>query len=336
MASKQMRVFFKRLMWVFIPPVLVFVVGVGALEAYLIHRMTHPQRTKLYGSPRDFQVIMQQPIWSEEKWKDSDGTYCYGWCLSRGRPAPAVILSHGYGSNRSEVLTLAFELWKAGYHVLLYDLRGHGESQVNWSGLGTYETDDLLSAIGFIKAMKNESGQELLDGRVGLYGVDVGGYISLIAASQNTLVKAVAVDSVYPDVAHYINYKLKTYIGDSRWANDLVDSGPASSVTGYAMQLYLMRKGDAAPAFDSVRAVTGRRYLFMTGSDAGLLQKMTREISDRAADQKQFIEIEKTRTNRLYEKAASDYDARVVAFFRDALPTTIDKPPAGGMRASAK
>ena len=329
MASKQMRVFFKRLMWVFIPPVLVFVLGVGILESYLIHRMTHPQRTKLYGSPRDLQVIMQQPMWSEEKWKNSDGTFSYGWFLTRGRPAPVVILSHGYASNRSELLTLGFELWKSGYHVLMYDLRGHGESPVNWSGLGTYERDDLLSSIAFIKAMKNEAGQELLDGRIGLYGVDVGGYISLVAASQNTLIKAVAVDSVYPDVAHYMNYRLKTYIGDSRWANDLVDSKPAGSLTAYAMQLYLMRKEDSAPAFDSVRAVTGRRYLFITGKDAGALQKMTQEISNKAADQKQYIEVEKTRTNRLYEKAAADYDARVVAFFRDALPTTADKPISG-------
>ncbi len=335
MASKQMRVFFKRLMWVFIPPVLVFVLGAGILEAYLIHRLTHPQRTKLYGSPRDFQVIMQQPIWSEEKWKCSDGSLSYGWFLSRARPGPAVILSHGYNSNRSELLTLGFELWKAGYHVLLYDLRGHGESPVNWSGLGTYEADDLLSAIAFVKTLKSEAGQELLDGRVGLYGVDIGGYISLVVASQNTLVKAVAVDSVYPDVAHYINYKLKTYIGDARWANNLVDSQPASSVTGYAIQVYLMRKQDSAPAFDSVRAVTGRRYLFITGKDAGLLQKMTREISDKAADQKQYIEVEKTRTNRLYEQAAADYDARVVAFFRDALPTTADKV-VGGIRVASK
>ena len=192
-----------------------------------------------------------------------------------------------------------------------------------------------MSAISFIKTLKNEAGQELLDGRVGLYGVDLGGYISLVAASQNTLVKAIAVDSVYPDVAHYINYKLKTYIGDARWANNLVDSKPASSVTGYAMQLYLMRKQDATHAFDALRAVTGRRYLFITGKDAGPLQKMTQEISDRAADQKQYIEVEKTRTSRLYERSAADYDARVVAFFRDALPASADKP-VSGIRVAAK
>src|SRR5215467_7214227 len=122
------------------------------------------------------------PMWFEEKWKNADSTQTFGWFLSQGKPAPAIILSHGYGSNRSELITLAFELWKSGFHVLMYDLRGHGESPVKWSGLGTYEKDDLLSAIKFMKNRKNETGQDLLDGRVGLYGVDLGGYLSLVVS----------------------------------------------------------------------------------------------------------------------------------------------------------
>ena len=145
---------------------------------YLIHRMTHPPRTQFYGSPRDFQVILQRPMWFDDKWRNSDATQSAGWFLSRGKPAPVVILSHGYGSNRSELLTLAFELWKAGYHILLYDMRGHGESPVKWSGSAVRERRSL-SAIKFLRTKKTDGGQELIDGRVGLYGVDMGGYISL-------------------------------------------------------------------------------------------------------------------------------------------------------------
>jgi hypothetical protein len=76
----------KRVLWVFIPAVLVFVVGVAALDFYFIHRLTHPPRTELYGSPRDFQLILQKPMWFEEKWKNSDSTQTVGWLLSRGRP----------------------------------------------------------------------------------------------------------------------------------------------------------------------------------------------------------------------------------------------------------
>src|SRR5207244_11630412 len=142
---------------------------------------------QIYGSPRDFQVILQKPMWFEEKWKNSDSTQSVGWLLSRGKPAPTIILSHGYGSNRSELLTLSFELWKSGYHVLLYDLRGHGESPAKWSGLGPYERDDLLSASKLLKERKNEKGELILDGRVGVYAVDLGREPSLAAAREQPI-----------------------------------------------------------------------------------------------------------------------------------------------------
>ena len=89
--SKKHRVLFKRIFWVFVPAVLVLVVGVGGLGFYMIHRLSHPARTALYGSPRDFQLILQKPMWYEEKWKNSDGTQAVGWLLLRERPAPVIL-----------------------------------------------------------------------------------------------------------------------------------------------------------------------------------------------------------------------------------------------------
>lgn len=327
MISKKTRITIKRVLWVFIPAVLVFAVGVAALDFYFIHRMTHPHRTALYGSPRDFQLILQKPMWFDEKWKNSDSTQTVGWLLSRGKPAPAIILSHGYGSNRSELLTLAFELWKSGYNVLVYDLRGHGESPVQWSGLGTYEKDDLLSAIRFLRSQKTESGQELLDGRIGLYGVDLGGYISIVASTQDPMIKAVAVDSVYPDVSHFMSYQLKSIVGsDSDIANRLADSHLTSQLNELAIQLYLLRREDTSPAVDSVATASGRKFLFITGKNSAGLALTTLALHSAAKDPKQLAEVDQSRTIRLYDTASSDYDDRVVAFFREAIPVSSDRP----------
>jgi hypothetical protein len=334
MVAKKTRLMLKRVLWVFIPAVLVFAVGVAALDFYFIHRMTHPPRTELYGSPRDFQLILQKPMWFEEKWKNSDLTQTVGWLLSSGKSSPAIILSHGYGSNRSELITLAFELWKVGYNVLVYDLRGHGESPVKWSGLGTYEKDDLLSAIKFLRSKRTDSGDELLDGRVGLFGVELGGYISLIASSEDPAIKAVAVDSVYPDLAHFMNHQLKTIVGsDSDLANRLVNSHWTGDLTELAMQLYLMRREDSAPALESVARVSGRKFLFITGKNSGSLGGLTRELHSVARDPKQIVEVEQCRLIRLYDQASSEYDAKVVAFFKEALPLATEKP---GRLAKAK
>ena len=321
--SKKTRVMLKRIFWIFIPAALVLFVGVVVLNFYLMHRLTHPPRTQLYGSPRDFQVILDKPMWFEEKWKNSDSTETVGWLLSRGTPSPAIILSHGYGGNRSELLTLSFELWKAGYHILVYDMRGHGESPVKWSGLGTYEKDDLLSAIKFLKAQKTPGGQDLLDGRVGLYGVDLGGYVSLIASSQDPMVKAVAVDSVYPDVRHFLNYRLKSIVGgNSSFANSFVDSSLTTRMTGITMQLYLMRREDSTPAVESAGGGPGRRVLFITSKESPTHDLMTRDMFATAKDPKELLEVQHTRMSRLYDKESSEYDAGVVAFFQRAIPVT--------------
>ena len=319
--SKKWRVTLKRIFWVFVPAVIVLVVGVIVWNFYLMYRLTHPQRTQLYGSPRDFQVILNKPMWFDEKWKNLDSTESVGWFLSRGVPGPAIILSHGYGANRSDLLTLSFELWKSGYHVLVYDLRGHGESPVKWSGLGTYEKDDILSAIKFLKGQKTERGEELIDGRVGLYGVDLGGYASIVASSEDPSVKAVAVDSAYPDVRHFLRHRLNVIVGsDSALAKNLVDSSLANKMTGLAMQLYLMRSADSAPATQSVSAGPSRRFMFITSKDSETHDQMTRELFNATKDPKELVEVAHSRVSRLYDKESADYDARVVTFFHQAMP----------------
>ena len=307
-------------MWVFIPAVLVLVFGVVGLSFYFINRLTHPPKTPLYGSPRDFQIILQKPIWSDEKWKNSDGTQSVGWFLTQGKPAPAVILTHGYGSNRSDLLTLGVELYKVGCHVLMYDMRGHGESPVPWSGLGTYEKDDLFSAIHFLKEMKTASGGDLIDGRIGLYGVDLGGYVSLTASAENPLVKAIAVDSVYPDVEQFINHQLKNVTGktgviasnlsEAKWARDLMK---------WTTQVYLLRREDATSAVDSVIASSGRKFIFITGKDSSVQATMTKDLHNQTKATKELIEVEKTRQERLYTEESATYDLRVAQFFKEAF-----------------
>ena len=311
----------KRVLWVFIPPVVVFVVGVSLLDGYLIYKLTHPAPTQLYGTPRDFQVILQKPMWFEEQWRNLDGTQSRGWFLTAGKTSPAIVLSHAYGSNRSELLTLGFEIWKAGYNVMLYDLRGHGESPVKWSGLGSYEKDDLISGIEMLRNRKDENGQPICDGRIGLYGVDLGGYISLVAAGQSPLVKAVAVDSTCPDMPRLINYRLSTFVGAEKgWSKRLIDSEFTKRMMSLGMRTYMVRTEGLPSPLETVTTKADRRYLFIIGKDSGALEATTRELYAKTVDPKQLIEVEKSRLERLYDPDSAAYDTQVVAFFREAIP----------------
>ncbi|MEW6129784.1 MAG: alpha/beta hydrolase [Acidobacteriota bacterium] len=326
MATLNKKLIFKRVLWVFIPAVLVLFVGVFGLSFYLIHHLAHPPKNELTGSPRDFQIILQKPVWSDEKWKNADGTQAMGWLLNQNRVAPAVILTHGYSSNRSDLLTLSVELYKAGYHVLLYDMRGHGESPVNKSGFGMYEKDDLISAIKFLKGLTSKSGEELNDGRIGLYGVDLGGYATLAASDEDPAIKAVAVDSPFPSVEQFINYRLKYVIGgNNSMVKGLADYSLTKEVLGLTSQAYFMTKDDKSDVIESVRLSSNRRFLFIHGKTGSPTDLLTKEIFDETKGQKEIIEVEKTRQERLYTTESAAYDERVVKFFQAAIPTTAPK-----------
>jgi hypothetical protein len=114
---------------------------------------------------------------------------------------------------------------------------------------------------------------------------------------------------------------MKTYIGGGGdWANRLIDSEVTNRVTDLVVRGYL-KKESGGSAIEAVRKATGKRLLFITGKDAGMLQGTTRELYSKAADQKLLIELDKTRISRLYDQESSDYDKKVVDFFAEAIPT---------------
>jgi alpha-beta hydrolase superfamily lysophospholipase len=108
--------------------------------------------------------------------------------LPEKKSPPCVIASHGLLSSKEseKYIALGDRLSQEGIAMLRFDFRGIGESD------GRIEDDtvsrrilDLDSAIGFIKSRRD------LKNRVGLLGSSLGGYISLIKASQEEKIRAI-------------------------------------------------------------------------------------------------------------------------------------------------
>ncbi|MEZ4670800.1 MAG: alpha/beta hydrolase [Anaerolineae bacterium] len=107
-----------------------------------------------------------------------------GWYIEPHNDA-VVILLHGYDANRTQLLWQARQLLDAGFGILLYDLRGHGESEGEQRTNGWRDVDDVAAAL------------TVLDGRagnIGIYGFSIGGQVALRAAAELPTIHAVFVD----------------------------------------------------------------------------------------------------------------------------------------------
>src|SRR5580700_494931 len=79
--------------------------------------------------------------------RTSDGVLLSGDFWAQPQPAQTVIISHGYRASRVFLRPVAAIQYAMGYNVLLFDYRGHGESEGKFTSGGKVEVHDLEAAI---------------------------------------------------------------------------------------------------------------------------------------------------------------------------------------------
>ncbi|HZI10740.1 MAG TPA: alpha/beta fold hydrolase [Myxococcus sp.] len=121
----------------------------------------------------------------------ADGLELRGWYVpSRNRAA--VVLAHGLSQTRVDLLPEARVLKEAGYGVLLFDLRAHGESQGETSTWGDKERLDVQAALEFVRAQPDVDPE-----RVGALGFSIGSAAVAEVAAKDPGVRAVVLLSPF-------------------------------------------------------------------------------------------------------------------------------------------
>ncbi len=122
-----------------------------------------------------------------------------GWYApgAEGVDDPVVIVVHGKGSCRRDpvVLLPAGMLHRAGFGVLMIDMRDHGTSDYEdgrWAG-GVEEYLDVLGAWDWLVAQGHDPE------RIGLFGTSLGAATVTIAMGEEPRVAATWADSCYSD-----------------------------------------------------------------------------------------------------------------------------------------
>lgn len=313
MAVRQRNIVL-RLGVALLPAIIGVMVVIGVFAGYLVYQFTHPKRTAEDVTPKSYEVLTGSSLpWSQEEWDNLDGTKAVGWFLRGVSGAPAIVLNHGYGKNRSELLNLGVKLREAGYHVLLPDLRGHGSSPVNWTSLGEYERDDLLAAVKFLKTKHDNQGHPLVDGeRLGVYGVSLGGQVAVTAAAQEPAIRVVIADSIYP-ASEALTHSL---IGDLFNMNPPLVNG----LVGLGMRCYFFGHYGQTSAPEALSSYHGRKLWLVTSNAAGAFEQSTQELFKQAAEPKEMSLLDHSRITRLEGQDQDVYDDRIVGYFRKDLP----------------
>ena len=178
----------KKLFKSLLPILLVVIVALVVALAFIVRGIAHPPRSAYLVTPKAFSQISGPALKvTDQTWRNRDNTSARGWLLRGTEGAPAVVLLHHYGADRSWLFNLGVKINEATNFTILWpDLRGHGlVPPVQWTSFGTFEGEDVLAALDFLRVQKSESGNRLVGDKVGLFGVELGAYAALRAAAQD-------------------------------------------------------------------------------------------------------------------------------------------------------
>ena len=122
--------------------------------------------------------------------------------------APVIIVTHGFRVSKfdPDILTVAGMLNRAGFNVLLFDLRDHGKSTVEDGrvSLGTKEYKDVIASVDWLVKDKGFSVQ-----RIGLYGDSMGAATAAIAFGIDNRIQSLVLDNGFLDLYIIVKEELE-------------------------------------------------------------------------------------------------------------------------------
>ena len=119
-----------------------------------------------------------------------------------GDEAPAILLAHGFGADKTSVAGQAQELARSGFVVLTYSARGFGHSSgqisLNDPDFEVADASHLIDYLGTLRQVRQDGPN---DPRVGVTGASYGGALALMVAGADRRVDAIAPVITYNDLA---------------------------------------------------------------------------------------------------------------------------------------
>jgi pimeloyl-ACP methyl ester carboxylesterase len=183
--------------------VVFLVLGIAylAASAYILREATTAHRQPIVGTPADVQLAYEEVSFPSV----GDHITLRGW-LMPGSTSKALVMVHGLDVNRwqreGDFPALTKRYVDAGFNVLTFDLRGHGESDTGPLGLGWYERQDVEGAVAYLEQ------RGFRPGAIGIEGFSYGAATTLLASAELPDVGATVADSPFADARELLNQEI--------------------------------------------------------------------------------------------------------------------------------
>lgn len=138
---------------------------------------------------------------------ENDGLNLQSYVLDQGADI-WVIAVHGYTATAEDSSQAASEFYNRGYNVLAPNLRGHGQSEGNYIGMGWDDRKDILAWIDYLN--KTYNSPDII-----LYGVSMGAatVMNVSGEAMPKNVKLIIEDCGYTSTWDIFSYQLGSLFG---------------------------------------------------------------------------------------------------------------------------
>lgn len=269
--------------------------------------MYPPRMSKMECFPEQFGLRYEKVAF-----KTADGLTLRGWFI----PSPngpdeerTLLMCHGWGDNKGDLIKFTHFLnSQAGFNLLYFDFRSHGESEGEVTTIGYLETIDFQAAVRFLREKK----PHLLK-RLGVFGLSMGAAVSCMSMPEYPEIRAGVLESPFTEYRRVVR--------QWAWINLRVPYIPLVWITLVMLRLRVGEpKVDAYSPIRFVGRIAPRPLLVIGGSQDELMpEDDVRNLHAAAKDPKQLWIISGARHGKCHEVAGLEYETRIAGFFNRHL-----------------
>ncbi len=269
----------------------------GAVSLYGAQQVISRRIPNVRTSPADHGLSYE-----EVTFKSRDGLTLRGWFIPAEKPRGTVVFCHGYIGSMDPDVEYAPAFHDSGYHVLMFDFRGHGRSEGQRVSMGHHERLDLLGAVDYLSSRGIA--------RVGVLGFSMGGAVAISTAPQSEAICAVVSDGGFARMKNAIAGGVRER-GWPSWA--------AAWMSPLIVCLASLRLGSWLPRADPIRwvdQIAPRALLIIHGGlDPYISLAEVQQLYAKAGEPKELWVAPEAGHRQVDRQHPEEYRARLLAFF---------------------